>query len=371
MKKYLLSVCMMLVWGGISQLSAQTAITPKIQVALLLDTSSSMDGLIEQAKSQLWGIVKDLSKARYGDKPLKIEIALIEYGNDGLSADAGYMQVILPLSADLDKLSEELFKLDTYGGLEYCGTAIQFASQQLSWSDDQSDIKLLYIAGNEAFNQGNINYLDAIKFAYQKGIQVNTIHCGSPEQGITDFWKDGAEIGGGEFANLQHNNTTVYIATPYDDTLAMYNDSLNSTYIAYGSAGRERKQKQLEQDKNADSYGSSNMADRVSSKASPVYYNGAWDLVDASKEENFKWEDVDEAYLADTLKNMNTEQRQEFTAAQSQKRSRIQEQISLLSQKRDNFIRESKPEEEGADQLSEMLLDGVREAAELKGYTFE
>ena len=32
-----------------------------IKVALLLDTSNSMDGLINQAKAQLWEIVNELS----------------------------------------------------------------------------------------------------------------------------------------------------------------------------------------------------------------------------------------------------------------------------------------------------------------------
>src|SRR5689334_21014806 len=52
----------------------------KIQVALLMDTSSSMDGLIEQAKSQLWSIINELATAEYeGTKP-SIEIALYHYG---------------------------------------------------------------------------------------------------------------------------------------------------------------------------------------------------------------------------------------------------------------------------------------------------
>ena len=32
-----------------------------IKVALLLDTSNSMDGLIDQAKAQLWDVVNELS----------------------------------------------------------------------------------------------------------------------------------------------------------------------------------------------------------------------------------------------------------------------------------------------------------------------
>ena len=50
----------------------------KIQVALLLDTSNSMDGLIEQAKSRLWNIVNTLTTLKYSGKTPTIEISLYE-----------------------------------------------------------------------------------------------------------------------------------------------------------------------------------------------------------------------------------------------------------------------------------------------------
>ena len=37
---------------------------PAVDVAILLDTSNSMDGLINQAKSQLWTIVQQFAKAK-------------------------------------------------------------------------------------------------------------------------------------------------------------------------------------------------------------------------------------------------------------------------------------------------------------------
>jgi hypothetical protein len=46
----------------------------KIQVALLLDTSNSMDGLIEQAKSRLWNIVNTLTTLKYNGKTPEIRI---------------------------------------------------------------------------------------------------------------------------------------------------------------------------------------------------------------------------------------------------------------------------------------------------------
>ena len=77
-----------------------SAATTKIQVALLLDTSSSMEGLIDQAKSRLWNIVNTLTTLKYEGKTPDIEIALYEYGNSGLSEKSNYIRQITPLSTD-------------------------------------------------------------------------------------------------------------------------------------------------------------------------------------------------------------------------------------------------------------------------------
>jgi len=59
--------------------------TPKIQVAICLDVSNSMDGLIDQTKSQLWKMVNELATSKKGEETPEIELALYEYGNSGLS----------------------------------------------------------------------------------------------------------------------------------------------------------------------------------------------------------------------------------------------------------------------------------------------
>jgi hypothetical protein len=68
----------------------------KIKLALLLDTSNSMDGLIDQAKAQLWNIVNELSKAKYDTTKPEMEIALYEYGNDWISAKEQYVRMVTP-----------------------------------------------------------------------------------------------------------------------------------------------------------------------------------------------------------------------------------------------------------------------------------
>ena len=82
----------------------------KIQVAILLDTSGSMQGLIEQAKSRLWNIVNTLTTLKYNGKTPKIEISLYEYGSY-YRYKGDYIRQITPLTTDLDRISQELFAL--------------------------------------------------------------------------------------------------------------------------------------------------------------------------------------------------------------------------------------------------------------------
>ena len=50
-----------------------------IQAAILLDTSSSMDGLINQAKTQLWKIVNELATAKRNGVSPALEVALAKH----------------------------------------------------------------------------------------------------------------------------------------------------------------------------------------------------------------------------------------------------------------------------------------------------
>jgi hypothetical protein len=227
-----------------------------IMIALLLDTSNSMDGLIDQAKSQLWKIVNEVAVAKRVDgKRPNIKIALYEYGNDGLSSSEGFIRQVSALTEDLDVISENLFSLSTNGGNEFCGQVIKTALNQLAWSASKDDLKMIFIAGNEEFTQGNISYEQACDAAKKKGVVVNTIYCGNLNDGIGLGWNGGAQLTGGAFMSIDQNSKTAYVPTPYDGQIAALNDKLNETYVYYGASGEYRKEQQIVQDKNAASYG--------------------------------------------------------------------------------------------------------------------
>ncbi len=348
-----------------------TAENTKIQVALLLDTSSSMDGLIDQAKSRLWNIVNTLTTLKYDGKTPDIEIALYEYGNDGLSKQSNYIRQVTPLSTDLDLISEKLFALRTNGGSEYCGAVIQDATKQLKWAREKSNMKLIYIAGNEDFNQGAINYKEAISDALKNDIYVNTIFCGNKNEGINILWKDGADYGKGKYFNIDSNQAVQYIATPYDDEISKCDEKINKTYINYGSRGYEKKMNQNLQDQNAKKVSASNYTERAVSKSKAVYKNESWDLVDKVKDDAAAISKIKKEELPAELQNKSAEKIKTFVAQKSKERETIQKEIAVLAKKRQEYIDSESKKSKKQDDLGNAINTSILGFAKVKGYTVE
>lgn len=343
-----------------------------IMLALLLDTSNSMDGLIDQAKSQLWKIVNELSAAKCGDgKRPTIRIALYEYGNDGLPSSEGYIRLVSPLTNDLDVISEKLFSLTTNGGNEYCGYVIKKSLTQLDWSDSKSDLKMIFIAGNEPFTQGSVSYNVACSLAKEKGVIVNTIFCGNFDEGVNTQWKNGADLTGGSYMSIEQNRKTVFIATPYDDRISALNDRINDTYIYYGKSGAYKKDMQSRQDKNAESYGLSNKVNRAVSKSSQAYENSSWDLVDASKNDDKAIATAKDEDLPKEMKGMSVEKRKEYIKQKSTERAEIQNEIQSLNKKRQEYINANTPKDEQGSMLDAAMIKAIKQQATSKNFSWK
>ncbi len=360
----------------------------KIQAAILLDVSGSMDGLIEQAKSQLWNMVNVLGKAENnnGEKP-DIEIALYEYGRTSVGYQSsninqtnsminarggktklpkpkptvataattpsaidsvdksklGYVKMLSAFTKDLDSLSSILFSLRTAGGDEYCGQVIKQSIEELKWDNTPGSFKVIFIAGNEDFLQGYVKFNDACELAKQRGIIVNTIYCGDRMQGIKEHWNLQDQCGNGEYTNINQHARELEFDTPYDSTITMLNNKLNDTYMYYGAEGSSKSSRQYKMD--AANAGISKKAaiGRVQAKAqSNAYYNADWDLVDADKDGKFDYNKLDKTQLADSLKNKSVTEIKTLVGAKARERADVQKQIAELSIKRDAYITEQR-----------------------------
>jgi hypothetical protein len=341
-----------------------------VQIAILLDTSGSMSGLIDQARTELWSIVNEFIFAEQNGRAPEVQVALYEYGKSSLSRGSGWIRQIVPLTTDLDKISEELFALRTNGGSEYCGWVIREATQKLAWSSLPNDLKVIFIAGNEPFTQGPVDYREACKAAVTKGVIVNTIHCGGEQQGIDGKWKDGAVLADGRHLNIDHNRQVVHIAAPQDQEIADLGLKLNQTYIPYGREGRVLHERQAAQDENAMQASPAAPVQRAVTKSSANYRNTGWDLVDAVRAKQVDLNEAKEEDLPQNMREMSLEQRAAYVETKAKERAEIQTRIQHLNVQRNEYIARETQKQQG-DTLGSVIKQVIRAQAAAKNYTFK
>ncbi|MDH3693517.1 MAG: VWA domain-containing protein [Gammaproteobacteria bacterium] len=352
---------------------AQRIVIPRIQLAILLDTSNSMDGLIDQARNQLWAAVNEFSSSTHnGIRPI-LEVALFEYGNSNLIGQNGYVRQVLGFTQELDQVSEALFALTTDGGSEYCGYVINEAVTELYWSDSNHDIKSIFIAGNEPFNQGPVAYQSAIRSAIEKGVTVNTIFAGQHGDSASSGWQRGALLAQGDYMSINHNHQIVHIDAPQDDQLVRLNQQLNDTYIPYGIEGAQAIVRQEEQDKQSNEVSTGLLSQRIQSKASPMYRNENWDLVDALETGTTSLDRVEEESLPVEMKKMDKTERNNYVAHKAKERKALQEEIVKLTRERNQYVAEKRRQAapSGVTTLNDAIISAVRDEAKKKRFVFE
>ncbi|GAB1267581.1 hypothetical protein NBRC116493_08340 [Aurantivibrio infirmus] len=343
---------------------------PRVQVAILLDTSNSMDGLINQTREQLWQMVDELSHMKKNNVSPVLEVAIYQYGNSRLSQKVGYVQEVAGFTSELDRVSEALFSLTTDGGDEYCGFAIRTAVKQLHWSTKSSDIRMIFIAGNEPFTQGPINYVDAIVLAKEKDISITTIYAGDYQEGLSTGWQRGALLADGNFMSIDHNHAVAHVDAPQDKRINELNRRLNDTYIPYGAKGQEAAVRQLEQDDRSQQVSSAFAAKRAKAKASAVYKNSQWDLVDAIESGEAELEALDEEALPEAMAVMSAEERVDFVASKKKERKEIKQEIAKLGKERDKYVESVQSDAPAAPTIKDALSKSIREQASKKEYEF-
>ncbi len=310
-----------------------------IDIAICLDVSNSMDGLIGSAKAKLWDIVNDLARIR---PTPNLRVALFSYGNDNYNAEVGWIRKDLDFTTDLDTLYEKLFALTTRGGTEYVTRVCRDAVDQLKWSEDPRALKIIFVCGNEPASQDKVVSLkDAARKAKDHGIIINPIFCGSAGHSDARDWVEFARLCGGRFSNIDQDRGVVAVNTPYDKKLVEVGAKLNETYVVYGKGGEGKYRNQAAQDGNALKAGGGVAAARNISKSSGLYRCEDWDLVDRCKTDpKFDVRTVPVDELSEVMKKMTPEQRVEHVKGMAAKREALQKEITELGRQRADYLRE-------------------------------
>lgn len=350
--------------------AAEATVLETVQIALILDTSSSMNGLINQARSHLWKMVDDMGKmTRVVDgKPrgVRIELALYEYGNSTLPEGQGFMRQVLPFTTDLDKVSEQLDGLFTNGGDEFAGQAIQTAVTSLEWSSDPSALRFVFLAGNESFNQGSVSAAAAMQAAAAKDITVQLIHCGGDDA----TWSAAAKLAMSDLTTIDQDKVAVHIPAPQDAEILRLGGQLNSTYLAYGADGQASMARQANSDASSAKLGAKVAIERSQLKSKKGYRNDSWDVVDKVEKDGAWLANAKEAELPAELKGKTLAEKQQVVAAKAAERARIKAEIAKLEADRKVFLEAEKAKAKISDapSLESEMMKGTRKAAAKKGY---
>lgn len=356
-----------------SQPQSQPASTPveapTIQIALVLDTSSSMDGLLDQARTRLWTVVNSLDSATFhGAKP-RFEVALYEYGNDELQAGDGFLRRVVAFTPELDTVSQALFALSTNGGSEFAPLAVSRTLDELEWKQGAGVMRIVYVAGNESFQQGPMGWSAAIDRAKDRGVVVNTVYCGGTEDGDAGLWRDAATRSGGRFFTIDQDATVAYVATPYDQDIARLGSEMNGTYLGYGTKGRAGVENQVAQDDNNEAYGQGAFVQRSISKSSGWYKNPSWDLVDAVDEGVVDVATLEGEALPEELRGLDAGARAAFVASRKAERSAIKTKLAELKGEREAWLAAQPGAKDGPAGLDAAMVEAIAEQAVASGFT--
>ncbi|MDF1566048.1 MAG: VWA domain-containing protein [Deltaproteobacteria bacterium] len=346
---------------------------PIVQLAILLDTSSSMDGLIDQARTRLWRVVNELAELKRAGRTPELRVALYEYGNDGLEAATGYLRQVQAFTTDLDDVSQGLFALTTNGGSEHCGQVIDAALKGLAWDPDPGTLKLIFIAGNEGFDQGPVDYQQALADARQRGVKVNTVHCGPEASGIAGHWRDGALLAGGRFHSIDQNQALTWIAAPQDEEIARLGAQINETTIAFGAHGSAGLANVAAQDLNALSTGRGANIQRAMTKGTKVYDNSKWDLVSAIQKKKAKIRQLDKQLLDARYAGLSDEELKVEVEKLQQRRDTLTARLGKLKKEREGWVaseRQKQAQQEGQS-FDDSLVDSIRNQAAAGGFEVE
>lgn len=325
--------------AGIGAVPARAAdVTPKIEVAFVLDTTGSMGQLIGGAKRKIWTIARQIVSGR---PTPAIKLGLVGYRDRGDE----YVTKVFDMSDDLDAVYGHLMEFQVGGGgdtPESVNQALNEAVTKISWSKDPNSLKIIFLVGDAPPHMDyadDVKYPETVRLAKEAGIIIITVQCG-PYEPTTTAWKDIAALAGGGFVQIDQSGGMTATSTPVDSELARIGAELTKTVVPYGNAARQSEVRS--KGDRAEAAAVDRLAylniDRAEFGAKVVVTGEGeliWDVVNRK----VKLEEIPDADLPVQLKPMTLEARKDFVDQQFTKRKELQIKVDELSTKRDSFVK--------------------------------
>ncbi len=346
---------------------------PSIEVVFVLDTTSSMSGLIQAAKEKIWSIASSMASAQQNPD---IKMGLVAFRDRG---DA-YVTKVLQLSTDLDLMYAQLMDFRAQGGgdgPESVNQALDDAINRIAWTSDSNTYKVAFLIGDAP---PHMDYADDVKFpvtlqqARQKGIVVNTIQSGQ-QRNTTPVWQNIAQLGYGEFFQVESSGNAVAVSTPFDKKLSALAASLEATRIFYGGEEQRKiQQSRLDASKKLNSELSESAKARRSifnaTTSGEANLLGESELVEAISSGRLELDDIATHELPASLQGMTPAEQKQLVETQTRRRAELKQEITELSNSRDNYIAEKVGSAAVSSSLDEKIYSAVKKQGRSKGLIY-
>lgn len=322
-----------------------TAKGPTLEMVFVLDTTSSMTGLIDGAKQRIWQIVNQVMTS---PSHPAVKVGLVAYRDRG---DA-YVTKILALTNDLDLVYSTLMDYRAQGGgdePEDVRRALAEGLRRAGWSVRSSDVtQIIFLVGDARPHDDYVDEPDTkttAAEASQMGMIVNTIQCGEMP-GTQEVWQAIARTGQGQYFSIAQDGGVQAVTTPFDDQLGDLARELGRTYVAYGGgagpAGVEYREEATaavtrQEEKVYDSAPAEAKAARAMNKVvnSEAYIG---DVLQDIENGSITVETLNVEDLPAELRQLSVEERKAEFERRLARRRELRAQITGLSKQRDEYI---------------------------------
>ncbi len=277
----------------------------------MLDTTGSMDGLIEGAKKKIWSIATTIADA---NPDAEIRMALVSYRDIG----DDYVTKSFPLTTDIQDMYSELLATRAEGGGDWpesVSEAMDLAVRKLDWSNGARDTRIIFLVGDappHAEDRQNRPIERIVADARARGIVVNAVQAGMAED-TTRIWRGIAQLGEGEFIPIPQDGGQVsIIVTPFDDEITKLQLEIDETVRPYGGQREQEKTRaKLEARKAAPAPSAADSSAYILKKSrGKDAITGSGDLVSDVEQGRVELSKITEAELPDDLRALPEEARQ-------------------------------------------------------------
>ena len=328
-----------------TQAACKNQAAEQIDLLFVLDTTGSMGGLIQGAKTKIWRIVNDvMQNQRCG---ADVRVGLIGYRDK----DDEYVTRRVNLNQDLDEVYAELMAFKAAGGgdePEHVRLALHEGVNQMNWRANSK--KVLFLVGDAPpkdsyIETPSVNH--TAQKAKQKGIIINTLLAGDSKS-TAKVWQSVAQYGGGEYFTIpQDGGGSVAVTTPYDDQLSTLSGQLDQVYLPYG----DRQVRHAAVAKSASKLSSiaaapkEAQAERSINKSINKQAYSQDDFVQSIENGKVKLDSIDSKQLPDNMQAMSASERQRYVEAQIQKRQQLKQEIAQVSKQREDYLQNNRQQD--------------------------